>query len=103
MRGRPQRLILDDFDTSFFITFDFEENPEDPESVGKCDIGVVPLPCDDILADCVWLIHNANKHGVLRFLAAIGIQRFGEKVKTAFYASTNPLRNSDPVTREGSE
>ncbi len=93
MRGRPERLILDGFDSQCFILFDFEADPETPESLGTCDIGVVPLHCGDYsLDDVIWLVSNAKLHGVMRFLAALGIQRFDDKVKTAFYSMTNPLR-----------
>lgn len=92
MRGRPTQLILDGFDSWFFIRFDFDEDPETPEAKGTCDILIVPLRSDDYLADAIRIVWNANKHKVMRFLAAIGIERFDNKVKTAFYASTNPLR-----------
>lgn len=92
VRRRPHHLLLDSFDHEFCIIFNFETDPETPESIGTCDIEIVPLPSDDILADAFRVVDNANKHGVLRFLAALGIQRFDDRVKSAFYEMTNPLR-----------
>ena len=92
MRGYKDRFLLDGFDSAFYIVFDFEDDPETPASAGTCDIGVVSLWALSDPPETVWLVSNANKFGVMRFLAAIGIQRFSDKVKTAFYASSNPLR-----------
>lgn len=92
MRGRPKQLLLDGFDHEYFIRFDFDECPETPAAKGTCDILISPLSSDDHVADSIRLVANANKFGVMRFLAAIGIDRFDEKVKTAFYQTSNPLR-----------
>lgn len=92
MRGRPERFILDGFDHEFYIVFNFEECPESPESVGTCDIHVVPLAAEDSLAAAIRVVADANKFGVMRFLAAIGIKRFNDRVKSAFYQTSNPLR-----------
>jgi hypothetical protein len=93
VRRRPTHLLLDGFDHEFCILFNFETDPEmTDEQRGTCDIEIVPLPTNDVVADGVRLVANANRYGVLRFIAAIGVSRFDNKVKTAFYASTNPLR-----------
>lgn len=93
MRGRPDHLILDGFDHEYFLMFDFGPDPENPKfREGNCDIELVPLPADDFIAESLRLVSNANKFGVMRLLAALGLDRFDDKVKTAFYASSNPLR-----------
>lgn len=92
MRGHPTRLILDGFGADFFILFDTEEDPESPSTIGTVNIAVCPLLADDFLADSICLVMNANKFGVMRFLAAMGISRFDDRVKTAFYQTSNPLR-----------
>ncbi len=92
VRSRPNHLLLDCFDTWFCLLFDFDPCPEYPESIGKCDIEFVPLPTNDVIADGFVVVSNADKFGVMRMLAAIGVDRFDDKVKTAFYQTTNPLR-----------
>jgi hypothetical protein len=93
MRKHPDRLILDGFGAEFFLVFNFEECPElSPELAGTCDIMLVPLNAEDYLGDAIRVVANANKHGVMRFLAALGIQRFDEKTKAAFYAGNTILR-----------
>jgi len=94
VRRCPRHLLLDSFDFEFCIVFNFSPSPEDPKADGTCDIHIVPLPSQDVLADGVRLVANANRHGVMRFLAALGIQRFDDKTKAAFYEMTNPLRNN---------
>lgn len=92
MRGHPKQLILDGFSADFFLKFDVEEDQETPESIGTCDIAIVPLMAADQLADAIHLVSNANKYGVLRLLSALGVQRFNEKTKKAFYGSFSVLR-----------
>ena len=92
MRCKPTQLILDGFDSEFFIRFDFDDDPDTPEAKGTCDILIASIRSDDHLAESIRIVANANKFGVMRFLAAIGISRFNDKVKTAFYTSSNPLR-----------
>lgn len=92
MRTRPTHLILDEFDSDFFLMFDFTDDPETPDSFTTCNIAIVPLHSEDWLADAITVVDNASKHGVMRMMAALGVQRFNEKARTAFYALSNPLR-----------
>lgn len=94
-RSRPDQFILDGFGASFYLLLDctdVEEPEQYPQTIGKCDILVVPVNSDDPPAHSICVVDNANKHGIMRFLAAIGIQRFSDKVKKAFYEGSNPLR-----------
>lgn len=95
IHGRPTQLILDGFDSEFFIRFDFDDDPDTPEAKGTCDILIASPMSDDHLAESIRLVANANKFGVMRFLAAIGIGRFNDKVRSAFYATSNPLRANE--------
>jgi hypothetical protein len=92
VRGRPEHRLLDGFDHEFCLLFDFSEDPETPASKNTCDIRLAPLPTTDVLADAIQLVSNANKHGVMRLLAALGISRFDDRVKKAFYALGSVLR-----------
>ena len=95
MRGRPDHLILDEFDCEFFLIFNFEEDPETPASHDTCDIQIVPLEAEDFLAESIRLVANAKQHDVMRLLAALGVQRFSDKVKTAYYGTVgSPLRGA---------
>lgn len=92
MRGHPSRLILDGFNMDYFILFDVEEDPESPETAGTVNIAVCRLFAEDKLADSINIVTNANKFGVMRFLAAIGIQHFDQKTKAWFYSLGSVLR-----------
>lgn len=88
MRCHPRQLTLGEFDHEFFLIFDFEESPE---ATRTCDIKIVGI-WEDYLADCLRIVANANKYGVMRMLAAIGIEKFSDETKAAFYELNNPLR-----------
>jgi len=95
MRGHPTRLILDGFGADFFILFDVEEDPETPASIGTASIAVCPLFADDFIEDSLCLVMNANKFGVMRFLAALGIGRFDDRVKAFYYSFGSVLRTDN--------
>lgn len=78
-----------------YLLFDFSHDPETPDAQYTCDILLVPLPDEDPIAEAMRLVANVNRNGVLRLLAALGIERFPQAVKTAFYESTNPVRTKD--------
>lgn len=103
MRGKPLHFILDGFGADCFVLFDFDDvSDEFPETKGTCDILIVPLASEDFIADSICLISSANKLGVMRFLAAMGIKRFDAKVKAAFYESSSPLRTTEVSLSPGS-
>lgn len=95
VRNRPRQLALDGFDSEFFLQFDFEEDPETPASAGTCDVTLVPLVHDDRIS--VRLLANADKRRVLRLLAALGISRFNEATRAAFYQAHSILRSPQPA------
>jgi hypothetical protein len=95
VRGEPDRFTIDEISSDFYLLLDcttVEEPDEYPETVGKCDIYVVPLNHRDWEAEKLRVVENANKHGIMRFFAALGIDRFPKKVKCAFYETTSILR-----------
>lgn len=100
-RTEKHHFVLDGFDSEFCVVFDCEdvEEPDEyPATIGTCDILIEPLPhrSPDPIADRTCIVSNANKHGVIRFLAALGIRRFKKEVKTAFYELGGPLRGEQP-------
>jgi len=92
-RKRPAQhhYLIDGFDHEFYLLFDFDEC-EEAETKGTCDILAVLLQPLEAQGTKVTLVSNANKHGIMRLLAALGIHRFNEKVKAAFYSLGGPLR-----------
>ncbi len=94
LRGRPDHLILDSFDHEYFLIFNFEPDNENPKALGTCDIELVPLLAEDYLAESYRLVADANKHGIMRLLAALGVERFSDKVKEFYYANNNSLRHT---------
>jgi hypothetical protein len=94
-RCHPDEFIVDGFGASFYLLLDctdVEEPEENPETVGKCDILIVPVMSDDQPAHSICVVDNASKFGIMRFIAALGISRFDDKVKKAFYSMSSPLR-----------
>ena len=92
-RRRGDRFILDGFDNEFYLMFDLSADPENQESIGTVDIyvsevGEVPSNREGKIR----LVQDANRFGVMRMLSAIGIQRFSDATKTAYYKLGNPLR-----------
>lgn len=88
VRGRPRHLLLDSFDFEFCVVFNFDDSPEDPEAAGTCDIQVVHLPTNDVLADSIRLIANADKGRVIAFLDVLGLDRFSHSVRIAVAEET---------------
>lgn len=93
-RPEPNQYILDGFGEAFYIRFDFDDCPDTPASLDTCDILVEPVNSDDPVANAICLVSNANKHMIMRFLAALGVHRLGNKAVSAYYEMSNPLRES---------
>lgn len=90
---RGELYFLDGFDEEFYLVFDttaIEEHPNDgTASIYITRVGEPPR-CNDV--DHFRIVANANHYGIMRMMAAIGIQRFSEQTKTAYYRINNPLR-----------
>lgn len=93
-KRRNELFILDGFDFEFYLVFDLTWEEElGADKYGTVDIlvsstGEVPAntaPQMRIVADC-------TRHHVMRFLFALGVQRFSEKTKAFLYASNKVIR-----------
>lgn len=95
-RTEKQKYVLDGFSPDFVLVFDCEDDPETTEAATTCDILIErtphTAPAGEHVASRFRIVANANKHGVMRMLAAIGIREFPDHVKKAFYELANPLR-----------
>ncbi len=96
-RPEPNQYILDGFGGSFYIRFDFDDCDDRPTSLDTCDILVERVTDDDPVAGAICLVNDANKHGIMRFLSALGISQFGDEVKAAYYEMSNPLREESTI------
>ena len=93
-RHRSGKLILDGFDCEFYLYFDDDPDDDRPEVLGTCDIHIVPIgrwPTEGLR-----VVQDCNRPQVMRFLFALGVNRFSEKTKKALYAMSNPLRTNSP-------
>lgn len=90
VRRRLQGYILDGFDSDFYLYFDDSIDQDRPEVRGTVDIHVVPI--GHHTSDGIRVLSDCKRHQVMRFLFALGVSRFGEKTKSALYATSNPLR-----------
>ena len=87
------KYTIDGIDSEFCIVLDCNHDTDQPEIMAKtCDI-LIEGNCDSEYT--FRLVPDADKHGVMRFIAAIGIARFDDKVKSAFYATTQPVLRND--------
>lgn len=91
-RQTGNKYVLDGFDTFFYLIFDTAMDLDDPKP-GTCDI-IVSRPGESPHESSAYmrLVADAKPSGVLRFLAALGINRFPEKTRMCFYQSSSLLR-----------
>ncbi len=92
-RHRGERYILDCFDGEFYLMFDCEDNPEQPDHAGTCDIhvcrvGQSPLESSERLR----VLCNCRRHQVMRFMFALGVERFSENTRNFLYAANSVIR-----------
>ena len=81
-RRRENKFILDEFDTNFYLIFDVEECSEAPETNGTCDILIAHVgsyPKDS--ATQIRIVLNCNENKVVRFLLALGVNRFNQSTQ----------------------
>lgn len=92
------KYTIDGFDGEFCIVFDCDEDTDRPEITSRtCDILIERITDSE---ETVRVVADAGKHQVMRFLAAIGINRMPDKVKSAFYALTQPVTRTDSEGRD---
>lgn len=95
-QARPKERmmwVLDGFSSDCFIAFDLQPDPEQPDEVGTVDLYVAkpgshPLESEDRLR----VASNLRRHGVMRFLFAMGVDQFSDETKKALYGMNNVLR-----------
>ncbi len=94
-RSSPTDYILDEIDCEFYLRFDCADDTDRPDvSVKTCDIHIVPLRADDWKAESIRLVADCNRQKVLRFLFALGADRFKSQTRQVMYEVSNPLRKS---------
>ena len=86
--------VLDGFSCECFLAFDLQPDPEQPDEVGTVDLYVAkpgshPLDSEERLR----VAANLRRHGVMRFLFAMGVNQFSDKTKKALYGMNNVLRS----------
>lgn len=85
---------------NWYIWFDAELDADDPKP-GTCDIHT--QKCDTATDDFdsgICVVANANRHGVLRFLGAIGVNNLPEKARKAYYDANLIIK---PAKKESQE
>lgn len=93
-RRRENYFVLDEFSTEFYLVFDMDD-PEDPNLVGTVDIYVADIgshPKDSetktrVMTDC-------RRHQVMRFLLALGSERFAEKTQQFLRESNSVIHTA---------
>ena len=91
-RRRENYFVLDEFSSEFYLVFDMDD-PEDPNLAGTVDIYVADIgshPKDSeaktrVVTDC-------RRHQVMRFLFALGVERFSEETRKFLYESNTVIR-----------
>lgn len=87
------KYTIDRIDPAFCIVLDCSIDTDDPDlSANTCDI-LIERNCDS--DESIRLVANATKYGVMRFIAALGLNRFDDRVKNAFYGVTEPILRTD--------
>ena len=95
-QSRPKERmmwVLDGFSSDCFLAFDLQPDPERPEEAGTVDLYVAkpgshPLESEDRLR----VASSLRRHGVMRFLFAMGVNQFSDKTKKALYGMSGSLR-----------
>lgn len=86
-RGKTKYLVLDGFDSEFYLMFDASEDPETPEAKGKVDILVAEIgssPHDSETKTRVAI--NVGAQRLKEFMFALGASRFSEQTQRALFA-----------------
>lgn len=89
-RRRGTDYILDGFSGEFYLRFDAAEDTDQPDLNGTVDIHVVPpglLPHEGIR-----VATNCARHKVMRFMFALGVDRFRGETRKFLYESNSVIR-----------
>ena len=92
-RKRGDKYILDGFDGEFYLIFGVAEDPETPDATGTADIYIADIgshPQDSETKTRV--VTNDTRYKVLRFMLALGVERFSEVTRQFLYESNRVLR-----------
>jgi len=86
-KQRGHRYIIDGLENyeDWYLWFDVDLDEDDPKP-GTCDIHI--QECGTSVKDAddgFRVVKDANRYGVLRFLAAIGVSHLPEKSRKAYY------------------
>lgn len=92
-RRRGDNYILDEFDGEFYLIFDVSEDPETPDATGTCDIYIADVgahPSDSQFKTRV--VCNCTRFKVMRFMFALGLERFSQPTQRFLYESNSVIR-----------
>lgn len=92
-RHRGDWYILDEFSHVFYLAFDCTSDYEHPDQSGTCDIFVCDVGCpvsESESRTCV--VTNCRRHQVMRFMFALGVERFSEATRKFLYESSSVIR-----------
>lgn len=91
-------------DLEFSLAFDCTDNPEDAESSRTADVYIVqPHGHPRESTDRIRVLTNATEFKVMRFLFALGVDRFSEKTRKALYEHNRPVRANAGAERAEEE
>lgn len=95
-RTRGRLFVLDGFDREFYLAFDAERDADDADSPpGTCDIYVVAVGEGPIGGTKFRVLPNATRAKVMRFMFALGVERFGEPTRKFLYESNSVIRTQE--------
>ena len=92
---RGDDFILDGFDREFYLRFDVGVDEDNPKP-GTCDIYVGRVGHSPKDSDHQFrLIADARESHVMRFIFALGINRFSDATRKSAYAMYSIVRTSN--------
>lgn len=93
-RKSGDSFVLDGFDSDFYLRFDVGIDTDHPAlSERTCDIHVMPVgACPSEVDRGMRVVTFAREMHVMRFMFALGVERFSEKTRTALYENNRPIR-----------
>lgn len=94
VRSNKDKYFLDGFDHEFYLIFDAEDNPERPDTAGTCNI-LISIPGEPPGDIAIRLVADCTRHKVMRFMFALGVERFSESTRKFLYANNSVIRTQD--------
>ena len=90
-RRRGHKYILDGFGAEFYLMFDAEPAEGSPAGTVHLHIAKVGASPNES-SERICVLMNCTRHQVMRFMFALGVDRFSEKTKKFLYESNRVIR-----------